>query len=272
MVFCLIGLLGGMFGGLLGIGGGSAIAPLLLLTTTLRPAQVSGTTLATVLAISAVGTGTYASLGHLNLEMAWPIAAGSIIGAVLGALSARGLSVRVMAGVLLAILPYFALKEFWPSIPAPAIPMSVVALGLLGFATGFLSGLLGIGGASLVVPSLVGFFLLDHIAAQGIAMSVAIADSAAGVATHARARNVDYRALIYLIPPAVFAAVAAAFLSHYLPDWTLRYLFGAFLVTVWTIMLARWIDETNRSRPVSRSVPFSVEKREETVVRTPTRG
>lgn len=45
----LIGLTGGLAGGLLGIGGGSAIAPLLLLTGSLRPAQVSGTTLATVL-------------------------------------------------------------------------------------------------------------------------------------------------------------------------------------------------------------------------------
>ena len=52
-----------------------------------------------------------------------------------------------------------------------------MALVLLGLATGFCSGLLGIGGASLVVPSLVAFFLIDHIAAQGIAMSVALADS-----------------------------------------------------------------------------------------------
>ncbi len=47
-------LAGGLSGGLLGIGGGSVMAPLLLSTGRLRPAQVSGTTLATVLLISLV--------------------------------------------------------------------------------------------------------------------------------------------------------------------------------------------------------------------------
>ena len=198
-VFCLIGLVGGGYGGLLGIGGGSAIAPLLLIFASLRPSQVSGTTLATVLVISEVGSGTYASLGHLNFGVAWPIAVGSIIGSVSGALASGRLSLRIMVLMFMVILPYFAVKELWPSFAAPIIAPHLIALGALGLGTGFLSGLLGISGASLVVPSLVGFFLIDHHAAQGIAMGVALADSAAGVATHARARNIDYRVLPSLV-------------------------------------------------------------------------
>ncbi|MCH7659823.1 MAG: sulfite exporter TauE/SafE family protein, partial [Euryarchaeota archaeon] len=91
-VFSPIGFVGGLFGGQLGVGGGSAIAPLLLLFGSMRPARVSGTTLATVLVISGVGSVTYASLGHIDLELAWPIAIGSIVGVVLGAITARGLS------------------------------------------------------------------------------------------------------------------------------------------------------------------------------------
>jgi len=84
MLFYLIGPIGGTFGGLLGIGGGSAIAPLLLLITKLRPAQISGTTLATVLVISMGGSGAYLTLGQWDFAVAWPIAAGSITGSVLG--------------------------------------------------------------------------------------------------------------------------------------------------------------------------------------------
>ena len=62
-----------------------------------------------------------------------------------------------------------------PGCPRP-LHGRVVPLVLLGLGTGILSGLLGISGASLLVPSLVGFFLIDHHAAQGIAMSVALAD------------------------------------------------------------------------------------------------
>ena len=102
-----------------------------------------------------------------------------------------------------------------------------------------MSGLLGISGASLVVPSLVAFFLIDHHAAQGLAMGVALADSTAGAATHWRGRNIDYRVLLYLAPPALVAAVAGAFLSHSLSDSVLRNVFGAFMVTVSVVMLLR---------------------------------
>ena len=105
-----LGSVGGLFGGLLGIGGGSAIAPLLLLVGALRPAQVSGTTLASVLFISSVGSVAYGSLGHLNIGIALPIALGSVLGSVIGALTARRLSMRLMLGLFLFLLPYFAIK------------------------------------------------------------------------------------------------------------------------------------------------------------------
>ena len=243
-----IGAVGGMFGGLLGIGGGSAIAPLLLAFGNLKPSQVAGTTLAAVLVISAVGSVTYASLGHMDLGLALPIAMGSIAGSVAGALLARRLSIRFMIGLFLLLLPYFAIKEFWPALASPALAANTVSLVLLGFATGICSGLLGIGGASLIVPSLVAFFLLDHIAAQGIAMTVALADSAAGVATHARARNINYRVLLYIAPVALVAAILGALVSHHLQEPVLRNLFGAFTVAIWLLLASRWISVTLQQR------------------------
>ena len=252
LVFCAIGLLGGAFGGLLGIGGGSAIAPLLLILTRLRPSRVAGTTLGTVFVVSAVGSIAYLSLGHLNLNLAWPIAIGSVTGAVLGALTSRRLSVRLMLVVFLLVLPYYVVKEFWPALSAPVVATNLISLGMLGLATGYLGGLLGISGASLLVPSLVGFFLIDHHAAQGIALAVALSDSAAGVAAHSRARSVDYRVLFYLAAPAFVGALGGALLSHYLSASVLRNIFGAFLAMVWTTVLARFIkDFLPRSRPSS---------------------
>ena len=250
-LLCVIGFIGGMFGGLLGIGGGSVIAPLLLVMGTLRPAQVAGTTLTAVLVISIVGSGAYASLGYLDLTVAWPIAVGSVAGSILGALSARRLSVGLMVGIFLAILPYFVIKEFWPSFAGPVISADIVSLAILGFAAGTFSGLLGISGASLVVPALVGFFLIDHHAAQGIAMSVALADSLAGVATHARSRNIHFRTLVYLAAPALVAALAGALLSHSLSGSILRNLFGTFMAAVWVLMLVRLTKESVLSRMAS---------------------
>ena len=248
LVLALIGLTGGLFGGLLGIGGGSAIAPLLLLLGVFRPSQIAGTTLATVLVISLVGSGAYASLGSLNLGLAWPIALGSVAGSILGARVSKHLSIGLMTSIFLLILPYFALKEFWPSLAAPAIATNLGALVLLGLITGLFSGLLGIGGASLVVPSLVGFFAIGHHAAQGIAITVALADSAAGAATHGHSGNIRYRALLYMVGPAAIGALFGALLSDALAAPMLRYLFGTFVVVIWGLMLARTVDRPLRAR------------------------
>ncbi len=240
-LFCIIGLAGGVFGGLLGIGGGSVIAPLLLVTTGLRASQVSGTTLATVLVISAIGVAAYASLGHLSLGLAWPIAAGSAAGAVLGAMMSGRLSQRWMGVIFVVILPYFTLKEFFPSLAAPDMAADVLTLGLLGAVTGFLSGLLGISGASLVVPSLVAFFLIDHHTAQGIAIGVALADSLAGTAAHSRKRTIDRRVFLLMAIPALFGALVGALLSDLLSSVALRYIFGVFMLAIWGLMLVRLV-------------------------------
>ena len=250
-VFHGVGFAGGLSGGLLGIGGGSVIAPLLLVTGGLRPAQISGTTLATVLLISMVGAGAYASLGHLNLATAWPIAMGSVAGSVVGALLARRLSLRLMLVCFMVVLPYFVLKELFPSMAAPSLSPSYTVLVALGFSTGLFSGLLGISGASLVVPSLVAFFLIDHHAAQGIAISVALADSAAGAATHARGKNICYRVVLAMAVPAVAAAVMGALISNSLPEEVLRYLFVIFMTAVWGTLLLRLISWYRLNRQLS---------------------
>ena len=247
-VLYLIGLIGGLFGGLLGIGGGSAIAPLLLLSGKLSPARISGTTLATVLLVAVVGSGAYASLGHMNLGLVWPIATGSAAGAVLGAMMAKRLSTLRMIGLFLLILPYFAVKEFWPSLAAPSVATNIATLGALGLGAGIMGGLLGISGASILVPSLVAFFTIDHHAAQGVAITVALSDSLAGVATHARAGNIDYRVLAYLAVPAVVAALIGALVSNSLPSSVLSILFGSFLTAIWLLMLTRFVKERLRDR------------------------
>ena len=252
LVSYLVGFVGGSLGGLLGIGGGSAIAPLLLLTGTLRPAQISGTTLATVFLISLVGSGAYASLGHLDLGLIWPIASGSVSGAVLGALMARRLSKQLMIVLFLLILPYFAVKELWPAFASPEISTSLVTLAVLGFSTGFLSGLLGISGASLIVPSLVAFFLVDHHTAQGIAITVALADSLAGAVTHGRGGNINYRVVVYMAGPAIVAALVGALVSNSLSSSTIRYLFVIFMGATWIGMLWRLVRDLATWRSVLR--------------------
>ena len=88
---------------------------------------------------------------------------------------------------------------------------------------------------------MVGFFLFDHHAAQGIAISVALADSLAGSVTHGLGRNINYRALLYMAVPAVLAALGGAFLSDSLSNSVLRYVFVIFMAATWAMLLQRLI-------------------------------
>ena len=103
-----------------------------------------------------------------------------------------------------------------------------------------------------MVPSLVAFFLIDHHVAQGVAISVALADSLAGVITHARAKNINYRVVLYLAAPAMVAAAGGALLSNSLPSVALRYVFVVFLVSVWVSLLVRLIVDYLQVRTASR--------------------
>lgn len=114
-----------------------------------------------------------------------------------------------------------------------------MSLVVLGSATGFISGLLGISEASLVVPSLVAFLLLDHHAAQGIAISVALADSIAGTATHAKQGNIDYSVLRRIALPAI----------------VLRNLFATFMMATWAMLVARLVRDYMDAKAVSFSGP-----------------
>ena len=183
--------------------------------------------------------------------MAWPIAAGSVVGSSLGALSSKRLSMRAMLIVFLIVLPYFAAKELFPSLQAPALGAGLIPLGILGFATGYMSGLLGLSGAGLVVPSLVAFFLIDHHVAQGVAMSVAMADSLAGAITHSRMGNTNYRIVLYMAGPAVAAALVGAFVSNMLSGEVLRFIFGGFLIVMSVVLLIRVVRSFWQGRAAS---------------------
>ena len=77
--------------GLLGVGGGVVMVPLLVLVAGLSQHQAHATSLAAVILMGAVGAATFAAGGEVDFEIAAYLAAGSLVGAPLGA--------RLMAGI-----------------------------------------------------------------------------------------------------------------------------------------------------------------------------
>ncbi|MGH3092020.1 MAG: sulfite exporter TauE/SafE family protein [Gaiellaceae bacterium] len=108
-----------------------------------------------------------------------------------------------------------------------------VALALvLGFGAGALSGLFGVGGGILFVPTLVFVVGLGQLGAQATSLAAMIPVVAFGAWHQHRAGNVRWRAAMG-VGLVSFAGVAGgAFLADSLPEALLRDLFAGLLVVV----------------------------------------
>lgn len=103
----LVGLAGGVFSGLFGVGGGIIVVPglALLLRTDLKVAI--GTSLAVIVPTAATGVFKHQQLGQVDWKLAALLAPSAIVGGLLGAsLTTRltSLELQKLFGVLLVIL------------------------------------------------------------------------------------------------------------------------------------------------------------------------
>lgn len=80
-----IGLAGGLFSGLLGVGGGVVMVPLLVLWAGYGQRDAHAISLGAIIPISAAGVLTFGAAGEIRVLEAVALAVGSIIGAQAGA-------------------------------------------------------------------------------------------------------------------------------------------------------------------------------------------
>jgi hypothetical protein len=102
----LVGLAGGAFSGLLGVGGGAVIVPLLMALAWMDARRATATSLAAIAIIAVWGAASYAVLGNvawgLALVVGIPAVAGSVIGVRIRARVSTQVIARAFAILLLA--------------------------------------------------------------------------------------------------------------------------------------------------------------------------
>jgi uncharacterized protein len=108
IAFVLLGVLAGVFSGLIGLGGGIIIVPALMFLFGMTQHQAQGTTLALLVPpIGLLAAWVYYKQGYVNLKAAAIICAGFVLGSFIGARFATQLSdeilQRVFGVALLAI-------------------------------------------------------------------------------------------------------------------------------------------------------------------------
>jgi uncharacterized membrane protein YfcA len=111
LLYLLLGLAAGIISGLIGIGGGTIIVPVLVFFFGLSQHQAQGTTLALLVPpIGFLAAWTYYKQGYVNLQIAAFICLGFFFGGLLGAKFATKLSNVVLERVFGVALLLIALK------------------------------------------------------------------------------------------------------------------------------------------------------------------
>ena len=109
--------------------------------------------------------------------------------------------------------------------------LQIVECLLVGGLTGFLSGLLGIGGGFILVPLLLLIGLPMHTVV-GTSLAAIACVGLAGVSQHARQGSIDFlMADTLALPAAVMASVSARFLDFLSPT-SLYFLFSSLTLAV----------------------------------------
>ena len=108
---------------------------------------------------------------------------------------------------------------------------SIFLFLLLGLITGILSGLLGIGGAIIIIPSLVLVFSMSQHMAQGTTLALMVPPIGLLAAwTYYKAGHVDFKvAALICLGFFIGGFIGARFVTE-IPDLLLRRIFGVVLL------------------------------------------
>jgi len=111
LLYLLLGLAAGVVSGLIGIGGGVVIVPVLIFGFGLSQHEAQGTTLAMLVPpVGLLAAWTYYKQGSVNFQIAALLCAGFFLGGLLGAKLATGLSNVLLEKVFGVAMLAIALK------------------------------------------------------------------------------------------------------------------------------------------------------------------
>jgi uncharacterized protein len=110
-----IGVAAGFLAGLLGVGGGILLVPAMVLLLGFDQHVAQGTSLVVIVPAAMIGTWTHYRRGTIRPRDAALVAAGGVIGAVIGSLSALSLDDELLRRLFAIVLLVVAVRMLLPT-------------------------------------------------------------------------------------------------------------------------------------------------------------
>jgi len=230
----LVGVLAGFFGGLVGAGGAVIMIPFMAGVMKIGQHKAHGTSLVALVFTGLSGAVTYSLKGSVDVWASFLLAITAIFAARYGVLFAHVLPEwklkRAFGGFLIFISALMLIKPYLSHLASPTTGlMKISVLLLAGVFTGFLSGMMGVGGGAIMVAAMVLLAGFGQHIAQGSSMLVMVPTGASGAYTYWRLGNVEVKLLYGLIPGILIGTFGGGSLALAIPDGTLRVIFAAVL-------------------------------------------
>lgn len=233
----------GVFGGLLGIGGGLVAIPVLSFMYGMDQHTAQGTALIMIAPNVLIGFLRYRQRNPIDLRLTGLLC---LLAMPITALSAHGAThiaadtLRLTFAMLLIALVLYAVwrmrrprradaKAAWPMRYFPAI----------GVLSGFMSGLFTVGGGLVTVPAMTDLFGMKQTQAQGIAMALVVPGALVALVSYAHAGYVNWPVGLALSLGGIVSVSWGVALAHALPAGVLRLIFCAVLFGTALLMLLK---------------------------------
>jgi uncharacterized protein len=259
IILVVIGLIASSLGSLIGLGGGIIIVPSLLYLSTLSafghitPQVAVGTSLFTMIFTGLSSTLAYMKHKTVDYKSGLIFLIGSGPGSILGAWVTEGLHMKtfnIFFGLFIIFISIILLlKDKLKPIPYRKdrgiirtftdnagktfeYGYNPIVGVLIAFVVGFLSGVFGVGGGSLLVPTMILVFFFPPHVATATSMFMILPTSLLSSITHITLGNVDWLYALALVPGAWIGAKVGVLLNTKLKSKTIVLILRTILVIV----------------------------------------
>lgn len=230
------GVVAGFLSGLFGVGGGLVIVPALVTILDMEQRRASATSLVSIILTAAAGSTTYAISGQVSLIATAFLVAGALAGAQIGVYLLRKLPDWILPWIFVGFVAVVIVSQ---QLQAPTRDAALVldvprGIGLIvvGVVSGIFSGLVGVGGGSVIVPCLELVVGVGDLLARGTSLLVMIPTAATGTRTNLKHGLADLKTgIIVGLGAAAITPIGAAVAAHVSPE-TGNLLFSGFLLAV----------------------------------------
>lgn len=253
-----IGAVTGFLAGLLGVGGGMMLVPFMTFLFTLAgfPQELVikmalATALTTILFTSVASVRAHHKKGMVRWDIAPAMGAGAMIGTFIGANFAGRIPSQWLALFFAVFVSYSAIQMLRNKKPKPSreVPSKPI-LGIFGLGVGFISSLVGAGGAFISTPFMVWCNVVMHQAigtSAALGFPIAIGGLTGYILAGLGIEGLPNYSIGFVYLPALFATALASIITapfgartaHKMQVASLKKAFAVMLLLLSAYMLTR---------------------------------